>query len=856
LSSRKEQVVQPALVGLWLCVAAGAGTAAGARDCFGDPLQDGALARLGTVRFRHGGQVTALALSPDGKTLASGNNSGTIRLWDPASSKEIGQLAAKNGVISLAFSPDAKFLAAGTWFGPVLLFDLASGRVLRELSNRHNTVNAVAFAPDGKLLAAGSSAADGVILWDVPGGKQVRELVAANRRGPYSHVVGQSLAFAPDGQTLAQACQNQIRLWNTATGEVRHLPDKHRGLIHCLAFAPREPWLASAGEDKEVCFWDWKAGKPAGSLQASAFGTTSLAFSPSGRTLAVAARFPQGEHVRLLDPSAKTVLRSITTNGLSTYVGSVQCLVFRSDHTLIGGDHLGQVRVWDLSAKPVARKERQPKGGDLVPSLAQDWGHDAPITTLAGAPDGKLAATGGSDGSVRVWDARTGKEVRRLAVGSDVHGLAWAPDGRLLGAVDHNGWVHLWQTGTWRRARVVKDFQASCLAFAPDCKTLALGGTGREPGSWPFGSALVVDVETFQPVRRFDRISHAVLSVAFSADGRVLATGASGERHNGPMPPGGLKFDANVIRTWDLAGGKELCQFGGPRLWVTGLAFSPDGRSLAAVGHEEFFSSEDPGVLSIWETATGQERARATGPKGAVSGVAFAADGKRLAFAGSFDPLIHLWDLNEARVVHSFRGHAGPVNGLTFAPDGRTLLSVSQDSTGLVWRLPPAAPEAASLADQQTQGLWEDLANGDAKVAFRTVLALKAAPRQALALLQTRLALPPRPSASQLADWIRDLDSPSFAARRRAAQSLLAAGDWAIPVLQKFLAGKNSLEANSRAQKLLQELQGPERWRVFRAFEVLVHIPEGRQLVETLARGPAELLSVREARATLRGWKR
>src|SRR5207248_11542 len=372
-------------------------------DRAGDALPPDAVARAGTVRWRHGGPVLALAFSPDGKTLASVSGDGTLRLWEAATGKELRRfLGHKGEVRCVAVAPDGNSLLTGGADGTARLWDVKMGKERAKLLRVEEWVNAVAFAPKGGLLAAGTD--DGTVhLWDAATLRKAGDFRAAGSV--------QGLAFLRDG-TLAVGAANDegVTLWTTK-GEKLH---QFKAFPQSFAPAPDDSLVAIADYNTPSSLHDLRTGKEVRKLAGAGedgdvLRVASLAWSPDGRTLAGAS---SGGRVRLWN-TADGTLRQM----LRGHVGEVKAVAFSPDGSVLawaGEDRT--IRLWDATTG----KERAPAAG-----------HRGAVAAAL-SPDGKVVATVGQDGGLRLWEADTGKEIERIEGEGTLDAVAFAPDGKLL----------------------------------------------------------------------------------------------------------------------------------------------------------------------------------------------------------------------------------------------------------------------------------------------------------------------------------------------------------------------------------------------------------------------------------------
>ena len=491
------------------------------------------------------------------------------------------------------------------------------------------------------------------------------------RAAPIAH-----LAVSPDGtRVAAAAADGPVTLWDGAT----HQPLEGslgplEGKVTSVAFSPRGDRLAIGYDDATVRLWNVTTRQPSGAALAGLTeAVRSLAFSPDGTRLAAGAGAESGELVVWDVASERPVGGAKASDGAGQRIPGIDGIAFSPDgSTILSAGSRGTMIIWDAAT--------------IAPRKTLEGQQ---FTAVAFSPDGKQALTGGQSGvgtrrivehpyGLILWDLETG-EARGLASPSeieDVRSVAFGP-GDLVAAGGDDGrlWLVSLEMRNSIQALVGHKESVTSLAFGPEGRTLISGSRD--------GVLIVRDLRGDAPLERAvnDPSSqqaarspvYRVDALALTADGNTFAW------DNG----------AGSIALWDVPTGTLRRELAGPGAPVTSLAFTPDGKTLAAASAKG---------VRLWEVATGGSLGSPSEYPQEVDPLAFSPDSTTMAVRMP-DHSVALWDIaRRAPSGMPRRGHAAMVTGLAFSPAGDTLASGSADGVVFLWDRTSDRPRRAPLS--------------------------------------------------------------------------------------------------------------------------------------------------------------
>jgi WD40 repeat protein len=809
-------------------------------DLYGDPLPDGAVARLGSVRLRHAGLSDFVFLN-GGKSILSAGSDRTLRFWDVATGQQtravkLQGLAGPGHVVTL--SPDGKTLVAHDK-EKLVFWDVESGKEIKTLPGSKGHLGYLYFSPDGKTLAVGRSDWR-VSFWEWETGKECvatlplrpQQLMQFNMDSTFHG------SFSADGKWFVAGAQSQqpLGVFEVQTGREILRVECNPGTSSISPDGTRlavSSWKGEVGKRETVLrFFELPSGKETALFSLGHdVPYYTLAFSRDGKKLACS----RSDRGCIVDCASGRVLQNLPGRPWElAFAPDGNTLVFSSGYRL---------NVWDMTQG----KELNDRPGDFGSSPA-----------IAVSPCGRLLAAGDwIDRAVSLWDLSNGRLVRQFPLTGKqeryVRNLRFSADGQTLMACQASGFLRFWDVATGKQRRTIQlrdpnqpnpdDAYFYHLHLSADGKHVATfdrilsRDSATRLALWGTDTGMLLSQQAFPGELRLG---------AWSADAMTVAV---------PVK--------DVLTLADVKTGEARFQF--PGIYRGPISRSPDDRLLAAA--RTTVTGKDESVsVAVWEIATGKEVAAV--PTGRVTHLAVAPDNRHLVT--SDENFLRVWDLGTGQ---ERRRWSLPVAGtdawgrtfvfaLDLIPDGQRAVTVVADGTALIWDLASAFHSAQPLAkqtgDKEIAAWWADLADKDPARAYAAVWRLTEAPEaSAVAFLRQHLKPVADPDFDKMRRLIADLDSDAFKGRENANKQLEDLGKAAAPALRMALAKGPALEAQRRLEKLLARTAGlvplPESLQQLRGIQVLERMAstDARRLLVELANGMAHADETLEAKRSL-----
>ena len=667
------------------------------------------LCQLSRQTWRVDGPVEAVAMSPDGRTFASGDWEGQAKLWDAETGEELHSLSHGQYVHAVAFDPTGRRLATGSSDQMVHIYEVESGKLLQTLAGHTDAVQSVQFSSDGdRLLTAGFD--NTARIWDLATGELQQTLTghswwvwAAEFSPDDQRVVtvsqdGKAIVwqrhenkeyqpltefakhsgpiyaaqFSPDGTMIATAgYDRRVLLWNPDQVQpvdiARRLDNKtdppapyeelaqHDGPVRTLAFSPDGRQLVSGGQDNVLRVWDLTTGQERAVLRGHASHVRDCVFSADGQLLLSAGR---DQNIKLWQPDSYGESLTLGAGAETKQADAVLAARFSRDGTLIVTANRDRTAtLWDAGHQTPRQTPLQ--------TFAE--GHDFLASSAVFSADGTKLATGAGDGTARIWDVATGTEILQLNNTGRTASLAISPNGQWIATGSPHNVAIVWNAQTGEQVAELTGHEAAItsVAFSHDSQTLATGDDLGRCRLWNHEAS----PDKWTGSHWLRGHSRAISAMAFVDQGNRLLT-ASGD---------------NTCGQWDVATGQEQTDLvlRHPDR-VTDMATSQDGTRV--------LTSCDDGKLRLWSLADARVL-REIEPASDVlfTSVDLSADGSQALTATAANGKVQIWNLatgdelpgDDGAAWMEFGDRGGILWAARFASQGDQVLTIGGNDARL-----------------------------------------------------------------------------------------------------------------------------------------------------------------------------
>ncbi|KAG0239631.1 hypothetical protein BGX31_002604 [Mortierella sp. GBA43] len=575
-------------------------------------------------------------------------------------------LTENTGVCSCAYSPDGKSFAIGLETGGIALYTTSNWETSGTFPGHENKVQSIVYTSKGDQFASVSS--DRLIVWNV---RTVKPRIIANRP------MGCSIAFSPQGDHIVCNYYHDttVPILHTDTGDSYRILKGHTKRVTSVAYSPKYNQVASGSKDTTIRLWSVETSDCIHVLKTE-HKVLALAYSPAGDFIASGG---EDKAIQLWDLDT-----GVRRHVLKGHIDSISSVTFSfQGYQIASGDKSGRVRLWDAKVgaslctisdhdREVSSVAYSPRGGLVTCSKNKTvrlWNVSAKTSSTTGvysiqcSPKGDQFASGGSDCTIRLWDAETGS-CQLIMRGHEnmVASVAYSPDGNRLVSGSEDNSVCLWdvKTGGCIQPFSGHNSKVNSVAYSPHGDTVVSGSSDATVRLWHVSNGDYLKLTGH---------TQDVLSVAYSPDNGQIASGSMD----------------STVRLWNVRTGTCDRELKGHSGGVRSVVYSPKGTQLA--------SASDDMTARLWDVDTGTCTWTSTGHFGEVVSVVFSPDGERLA-SGSLDRTVQIWNVATGQSISVIDSFQEPVRSIawntvpeTQLPHRNYLVTGCGDGSMLMWEV-------------------------------------------------------------------------------------------------------------------------------------------------------------------------